>query len=255
MSRPLAGQRVVVTRAAHQAEGLCAAFEAAGADVARLPLLEIAPPADPEPLEQAARHAGNSDWIAFTSANAVHAFASLVDPWPEVRTAVVGPATAAALRQAGVEPDLEAEQSRAEGLVETLRPHLTPGTRFLVPQADDARPDLVDGLRAAGAAVTAVTAYSKRLPAAAEGIARKLFDDFPIGWVTCTSPRIARHFAGLFGDEWPRRRGEMWALSIGPVTSAELRRLGVQAVTQALRPSDEQLVEAMVEASRQDEGL
>ena len=55
----LAGERVVVTRAVHQAAGLVAAFTAAGADVARLPLLELGPPADPAPLIGPARRAAD----------------------------------------------------------------------------------------------------------------------------------------------------------------------------------------------------
>ncbi len=106
------------------------------------------------------------------------------------------------------------------------------------------RPDLARGLRAAGARVTAVIAYRKRLPAPAPAGARRLFAT-AVGWVTCTSPRIARHLARLFGDDWPRRRGELRAISIGPVTSAELRRLGVEPAAEAASPSDRALVEAM----------
>jgi uroporphyrinogen-III synthase len=70
---PLAGIRVVVTRAEHQAAGLAAALGAAGAAVAHLPLLEVTPPADPAPLARARATLPLYDWVVLTSANAVAA--------------------------------------------------------------------------------------------------------------------------------------------------------------------------------------
>jgi uroporphyrinogen-III synthase len=66
--------------------------------------------------------------------------------------------------------------------------------------------------------------------------------------VTFTSPRIVRHFAELFGADWERRRGELRAASIGPVTSAELRRRGVEPAAEAARPGDEEMVAAVARA-------
>ncbi len=251
----LAGERVVVTRASHQAASLCTAFEAAGAEVARLPLIELAP-GDLEALERAAREASGFDWLVLTSTNAVDVFLPLASELARSRPrcAVVGPATAAALRRFAVEPEIEASRPRVEGLLEVLAPRLEPSARILVPQAEDARPDLVSGLRAAGALVTAVAAYRKRLPAATAGTARRLFEH-DLGCVTCTSPRIVRHLAQLFGADWPRRRGQLRAISIGPVTSAELRRLGVEPAAEAERPSDRAMVEAMARACSKTSGL
>ena len=248
--RPLAGRRVVVTRAAQQAAELTAAFTEAGAEVATLPLIEVVPAADPRPLERVARQAAGFDWLVLTSSNAVDALLPLAgeDLPGSLRTAVVGPATARALRRPGIEPTLEASTPRAEGLLQALLPSLTPGTRVLAPQAADARPVLSDGLRGAGVELTAVVAYRKRLPAAADETARDLFSSQPIGWVTFTSPRIARHFAQLFGDDWVRRRSETRALSIGPVTSRELRHQGVEPAAEARSPSPDGMVKAVVQA-------
>jgi len=246
---PLAGIRVVVTRAGRQAGGLAAAFATAGAMVEPLPLLEVAPPADPAPLARAAAELPLYDWVVFTSTNAVHALlprAPAALP-PRLRTAAVGAATAASLRGLGIEPTLVAaagDQS-AGGLLTVLLPHLDCGQRVLLPQAADALPTLREGLCAAGIAAVAVAAYEKRLPAAARRRAAELFDGQPIGWVTFTSPSIVRHFAGLFGDAWPRRRAELRAASIGPVTSAELRRQDVDPAAEAARPTDAELAAAV----------
>ncbi|MFL6261908.1 MAG: uroporphyrinogen-III synthase [Thermoanaerobaculia bacterium] len=247
----LSGLRVVVTRAEHQSEGLAAAFEQAGAQVELLPLLEVVPPADPRPLERAAAEAGSYDWIVFTSANAVEAFLPLTGPLrSSLRIAAVGPATAAALRAFGSEPHLTARKAEAEGLAADLAPQIA-GRRVLLPQAADARPLLLQELKGAGAEAVAVVAYDKRLPPEAPARAAELFSTTPIGWVTFTSPRIVRHFVELLGADWERRRGELRAVSIGPVTSAELRRYGVEPAAEAARPGEGEMVRAVEGAVRE----
>src|SRR5208283_2987513 len=52
-SLPLFGQRIVVTRAREQADGLTARLEALGAHAIELPTIEIRPAADPAPLDRA----------------------------------------------------------------------------------------------------------------------------------------------------------------------------------------------------------
>jgi uroporphyrinogen-III synthase len=241
---PLAHLRVVVTRAERQSEGLAAAFEHAGARVELLPLLEVVPPVDPGPLARAAAELQDYDWIVFTSANAVEAFLPLAPPPWQPRIAVVGPATSEALRSQGIEPHLTAHQADAEGLAADLAPRVA-GRRVLLPQAADARPALLAGLAAAGAEAVAVVAYDKRLPPEAARRSAELFSNHPLGWVTFTSPRIVRHFAELFGADWERRRGELRAVSIGPVTSAELRRQGIEPAAEAERPGDAEMVAAL----------
>lgn len=244
----LSGLRIVITRAAHQADDLAAAFAAAGARVELLPLLEVVPPADPRPLERAASELALYDWLVFTSSNAVEAFLPLTGgAVPQrLRIAAVGPATAEALRSFEIEPHLIASRPDAEGLAAELAPRVDRSRRVLIPQAADARPTLVEGLSRAGAEAVAVIAYDKGLPADAPRRARELFGPEPIGWVTFTSPRIVRHFAELFAGDWERRRSELLAASIGPVTSAELRRQGVEPAAEAAEPGAQSLVAAVI---------
>jgi uroporphyrinogen-III synthase len=243
--------RVVVTRAAHQAAGLTAAFEAAGFTVEHLPLLEVIPPSDPRPLERAASELALYDWLVFTSANAVDAFLPLTGGAlpPRLRIAVVGPATAEVLRAFEIEPHLTATRADAEGLLADLAPLVGRSRRVLLPQAADARPALAEGLHRAGAEAVAVVAYDKGMPPEAREQAERLFAATPIGWVTFTSPRIVRHFVELFGGDWDRRRPELRAASIGPVTTVELRRHEVEQIAEATVPGEEGLVEAVLTAA------
>src|SRR6266478_7423599 len=125
---PLAGKRVVITRAESQSATLAAALRAHGAEVISLPLIQILPPLDYAPLDRALRDLAKFDWLIFTSQNAVTGvsvrLAVLLNPteaptpvipsvarnlsWPANRTipgslliAAVGDATAEAAQLAG----------------------------------------------------------------------------------------------------------------------------------------------------------
>lgn len=256
MSGPLRGVRVVVTRPGGQEEGLVRGFREVGAEVEWVGLLEVAAPGDVEPLRRVAAEVGRFGWVAFTSANAV---APVFDLLPQglpssVAVAAVGEATARALRERGIEPRLVARKGSGEGLADEMAANGDlAGARVLLPLAADARPELAAGLRAAGAEVTTVVAYEKRVAPAAGVRTAALFPaGTPLGWVTFTSPRLASTFATLVDEHaggWPARRATLLAASIGPTTSGELRRLGVEPAAEAATPGDLALVDAVVRAA------
>jgi uroporphyrinogen-III synthase len=91
MALPLAGRRVLVTRAAHQAGQLSQALSALGAEPVEVPVLEIRPPQSFDSLDRALRRLGSYDWLIFTSANTVRALversAALgISPGAEINT-------------------------------------------------------------------------------------------------------------------------------------------------------------------------
>ena len=104
-NRPLWGKTVLVTRSRDQASRLVELLNAAGARCLEVPTIEIAPPADFAPLDAALQHLGRYEWVIFTSANGVRAFMDRlfhmgldVRALGRARLAVIGPATAQALR-------------------------------------------------------------------------------------------------------------------------------------------------------------
>jgi uroporphyrinogen III methyltransferase/synthase len=166
-TRPLFGRRVLVTRSREQAPALAAALRRAGAEPVVLPLLRQAPPDDWREVDAALARRGGYDALLFTSANAVRALASrAAERGASVaalaeRVFCVGPGTAAAARSAGLEVHGVPERRQGgEGLLELVARQLPPrGRRFLLPRAQEARENLPEGLRAAGARVDAVTVY------------------------------------------------------------------------------------------------
>ena len=91
--------RIVVTRPRGEAAELAGRLEELGHEVVVCPLIEI------EPIGPAEVDVSNYEWVVVTSANGARELAARLRGTPE-RTAAIGPATAAALRERGVEPDL-----------------------------------------------------------------------------------------------------------------------------------------------------
>jgi uroporphyrinogen-III synthase len=164
-------KRVIVVRAAHQADRLSARLAAVGFDPVLIPVISIEPAADNGAALQSALAGGGFDWVVFTSSNAVAAVEEagvLSFPPDGIAIAAIGPGTSYACRARGWTVALESTISTAEGLVAEFAT-VKPG-RVLLPLANGARRELPDGLRAAGWNVVAIEAYRTvpRIPTASE---------------------------------------------------------------------------------------
>lgn len=158
------GKRIVVTRAAHQAEVLADLLRERGAVPLLYPAIAIQPPQDTTALDNALRQAasGGFDWLVLTSANTVEVLRqrceTLSRSLAKIPAAAVGPATAAAARSAlGVDVRIVPDEHVTEALVKALGD--VSGRRILLPQANLAQDSLHDQLAQAGADVMVVSAY------------------------------------------------------------------------------------------------
>ncbi|MGB7189007.1 MAG: uroporphyrinogen-III synthase, partial [Acidobacteriaceae bacterium] len=70
---PLAGKRVLVTRARRQAGQLSAELAKLGAEAVEIPAIEILPPESFAALDAALQNLSEFEWLIVTSANAVRA--------------------------------------------------------------------------------------------------------------------------------------------------------------------------------------
>ena len=242
-SLPLAGRRVLVTRAALQAAKLSEGLRALGAEPVEVPVLEIRPPAETGPLDQSLRQLDRYDWLILTSANTVHALSQralelgvgLEQP-TEMKVAAVGEATAAAARKAGFRvtfiPESYVAESLVAGLLEGVQ-FQTLGLRMLLVRGAVARDVIPDALRGAGITVDVVDAYQNVLPEAAPEQLRQALAA-GIDAATFTSSSSATHLAEAVraaGIGWPL--AGVAAVSIGPITSETLRGLGWEPADEA----------------------
>ena len=258
-SRPLAGRRIVVTRAREQAGDLAQALAALGADVVTAPTIRIEPLADLAPLRAAVADLTRYQWIVFTSQNTVRVVCDRLPEWgvsPQALTgipvAAIGPATAEALAQRGVTVALVPARFVAEAVVEEMvRRGDVAGKRILVPRALEARDALPEGLRAQGAVVDVIPVY-RTVGEGGEGgeggagsaLAAEIMAG-RIDVVTFTSSSTVRHFVDLVGPE-AARSGRYAAAVIGPVTAETARALGRGRVLEAEEYTVPGLVEALV---------
>jgi uroporphyrinogen III methyltransferase / synthase len=247
---PLAGARVVVTRPEGDVDTLADALRGAGAQVVRLPVIEIADPDDGgEALASAAANLARYQWVAFTSANAVRRLLALV---PDVRAlagtqvAALGPATAAALAHFHVSPDLVADRASAEGLGDAFPVATSSGAAVLFPSSAGARPTLPEALRAKGWRVDEVVAYRT---APARGPDPDVLRDLGrADAVTFASPSAVEAYASLRTEDGGFLPVPPVVACIGPVTADAARAAGFEVAVVAARASAASLVDALVDA-------
>jgi uroporphyrinogen-III synthase len=250
---PLAGRRIVITRAARQSGGLRERLEREGAEVLLVPTIEIAPPESYAPLEDALRQAAGFDWLVVTSANAVRVIGdrlAVLGLAPQVlkrlRCAAIGRATADALRELGLAVEIIPERAVGEALADALAEHVQEQKVLLV-RAAVARDVVPDGLASVGAAVTVVDAYRTVIPANAVERARAVFGSEPLpDAVVFTSGSTVTHLLEVLHGAGLPFPSCVACVSIGPVTSAALRDAGLTVAAEAETASLDALVDACV---------
>jgi uroporphyrinogen III methyltransferase/synthase len=249
---PLAGKRILITRAREQASAFAAVLEAAGAEVVEFPTITIVPPESWAPLDAAIGRIREYQWIIFTSSNGVRSFRDrLQHAGRDVRDlhgimiCAIGPATAAALATLGVRADLVPAEFKAEALLEAIRAvpgHPTHkavvqpgglggtdirGARILLARAAEAREVLPEELMRRGAQVDVVPAYRTVRSAPEAEPVRAMLRDKNIHAVTFTSSSTVKHFLELVGDEARDLLRGVIVASIGPITAETAARRGI----------------------------
>jgi uroporphyrinogen-III synthase len=196
------GSTVIVTRAREQIEPLASRLEALGLTVVRCPLIEL------EPVGSDQIDVEGYDWVIVTSAfGARELLRRARGSLP--RVAAIGPGTAAALANDGVEASFVPRVSTQEGLAAELP---RPVGRVLFAGAEGARTHLVESLDAEFVPLYRTVAVRHEPPPAGD-------------LVVLASASAAESFAAL-GLEIP-------AVSIGPETTRAARAAGVRVVEEA----------------------
>jgi uroporphyrinogen III methyltransferase / synthase len=233
-TRPLFGRTIIVTRARAQASDLVERLTELGANCLEYPTIEVIPPADDAPLDDAIQNLSTYDWIIFTSVNGVSYFFDRlfalgkdVRALHHVRTAVIGPATAERLRQQGLRSDIVPASYRAEAVVDAFAAEKVAGQRILLPRAAEARPILPDELRRMGATVDEIATYRTRpvTDSASDLIAD--LENGRVDMVTFTSSSTVKHFHQMLpADRRDQLMDNVHTASIGPITTETAETLG-----------------------------
>jgi uroporphyrinogen-III synthase len=251
---PLAGTRILVGRARHQASLLSDGLRSLGASVIEIPFIEIRKPQSFQPLDDALKNLKRYDWLILTSVNGVNAmwerrrkFRLTRKHFKHLQIAAIGPATKGALLKSGLKVKMVPEEYVAESVVKGLRDKVN-GKRVLLVRAKVARDVIPEELRAAGAEVDLVEAYETVVPKKSAERLRSLMKNATRRphIVTFTSSSTARNFANLLSPSHTRLLKNMQCASIGPVTSATLRDLGLTPAIEAREFTMGGLIRAIV---------
>jgi len=232
--QPLTGRRIVVTRP--EAKPLAEELERLGAEVTIVPLIEIRPAEDRRTLEETIGRMGDYDWVVLTSVNGVAAVGpGLVRLGDSTQVAAVGPVTAEAIRERGLEPAFvatRASEDIAAGLGELE------GKRVLMAQADIAEPHLAEELRAKGAEVDVVIAYRTVL------VEPPMWGILPLriaDAVVLASGSACRSLAAAGGAG-----GGAMLVCIGPKTAKVAREVGLKVGLVADETTSDGIIRALV---------
>ncbi|HZT56543.1 MAG TPA: uroporphyrinogen-III synthase [Burkholderiaceae bacterium] len=239
--------RVIVTRPATQAADWVVQLRAHAIDAVALPLIGIAPVADPAALRVAWRGLARQRLVVFVSPNAAEQFFAqrpLDAPWPPALLAgSPGPGTTRVLLGLGVPaervvaPAGDALQFDSESLWAQMRDRDWRGANVLIVRGDGGRDWLAQTLREAGAHVAHLAAYARAVPAfdAAESALLRAALARPAVhlWFFSSSEAID-NLAAIqdVGTDWAAAQ----AIATHPRIVARARQLGFARVT-AARPS------------------
>jgi len=236
-NQSLAGVRVLVGRARHQAGALSTELRRLGATVIEIPFIEIRKPRSFKPLDLALMNLANYDWLILTSANGVEAMWERMARLRLTKTkaqhlwiAAIGPATRKAIEQRGGKVDVVPKEYVAESVMRSLK-NKVKGKRVLLVRAKVARDVIPTELRKAGAHVDVVEAYETVVPQSSRTRLQKVLKN-PLRRphvVTFTSSSTVRNFVELAGARTIRALDGIRFASIGPVTSSTLREAGLRA--------------------------
>ena len=253
--KPLAGRRIIVTRARKQAGGLAQRIEALGGEVIVVPTIEIQPPASFADLDRAVRQIDAYHWIIFTSVNSVESFfdrlnlaGKSVADLDRAQVAAIGAETLRRLSACGVAVAIIPNRYQAEGILESLDPSVLAGKRVLIPQAAIAREVLPVKLREWGATVDVVEAYRTVAPVFDATAIRQRLQQGSIEMITFTSSSTVNNFVQLCaGGTLTDLVGAAAIACIGPVTAKTIEELGGRVAVTAREFTIDGLLAAMID--------
>lgn len=256
-NKPLAGKRIVVTRAPEQAPTFVRALNETGADVAILPCIDFAPPEDWSALDSALSRLAVFDWIAFTSQNAVRFFsrrarelnlAPLDLRITGTKIAALGTATAEVAKREALPPDFVAATARSGAEFVAAFTPLARGTKILLPASDQAGDRIAEALRNVGADVTLAVAYRTYMPESLDGRVLARIRNEGADLIFFGSPSAFRNFTQMVSRdtlEWFVGRCAFGA--IGPTTAQAIRDAGLRVDFEAPRPNTSDIIKAMTD--------
>ncbi len=250
--RPLFGKKILITSHREGLDRLSSILEDRGASVVEMPLIKIVPLKDYRLFDSAVERIHEFNWAVFSSQNGVKHFFKRLNYLGKdlriligVKLAAIGPNTKKALENFGLKVDVQAEKYCQEGLLEFFKKRGVKRQNILIVCSAGARHVLSKGLKRLGATVCVAPVYKTESEGYKLKVLAEVLQDIDV--ICFSSSSCVRNFFKIV----PRRIlrqviGNSLVASIGPVTSAQARKLGLKVNIQAKQYTKEALAEAIV---------
>lgn len=252
--KPLTGRRIALTRPAGQSADWRARLAALGAEVIELPLIKVSKDVNLQTLAEVFQELGGYEWIVFTSVNGVkyffeefHRVHDDIRAFGLMRIAVVGEATAAAVREQHLRVEVQPKKASGEELAKVLiEREGMDSAKVLVITGNQNRETLVQKLEEARAIVDILPVYkTEETDLAADPVAGD-FRAKGADAILFASPSAAQSFFDQAAAlKLAAKAKRPLAGSIGPSTTATMKQLGLPVDFEADEASLEALLEAL----------
>ena len=248
MTQGLKGARVLVTRPVLQAENFCRLLVENEGVALRFPTLEII---GIQPESGVLTAAAESDWLIFTSSNAVDfAIKAFGGKMPclndRLRIAAVGQATANALLQAGWRVDcVPASEFSSEGLLAEAPLQVVAGLRCTIVRGVGGREKLAEALMNRGAKVSYLEVYSRNQPDAdCTELAATLRSNL-LQATTITSVEALQNLLHMLDAETVALLRELPLVVVSDRIKKTAEQLGFKQIAVSRQPTDAAILEIL----------
>jgi uroporphyrinogen III methyltransferase/synthase len=252
MRKPLFGRNIVVTRDPSGNAEFAERIICRGGNPIQFPTMSIKPLTQTNEFLQALAAISGYDWLIFTSPNGVTIFFQALRELDKdarvfgpAKIAAIGEQTAARLTGFGIKADFVPGEFTSEELALQLAAFTNlRDKKVLLLRSELASDDIVELLHDAGAAVSSVSIYTAVKTEGKTGWLLEKIQNHQVHWLTFASPSSAK----IFFEQIPAavvNSGNVQVASIGPVTTEQLRQLGVKVDITAAKHTIDGLLDAM----------
>ena len=255
-SLPLSRVRAIVTRPKELSSGLAALLRKRGAEVIEVPVIDIEPIKDNQPLTEAIGllTKGCYQWVVLTSPSGVRVFFDELMKHADLRAlagckiAAIGKGSEAELAKRGIHADMVPSVYDGRTLGAELSKLLEPGERVLIPRASIGNKALIEELAKAKDVVIDDIATYDTVYCAPEWFDAGKELAYPETFALFTSASGVRGFVNAYPD---MDHTTVKAVCIGAMTAAEAEKHGMRTWT-AAEATLVSLADRLMEAAAED---
>lgn len=250
--KPLFGKNVMVTRTRLQSSSLVEKIIDLGGNPIEVPTIKIEKIENNALLEKEIENIKDYSYLVLTSKNAVEIFFDKLKEMKldcralaNIKVCAVGTATAKAIADRGINPDIVPKKFVSEELFEEIKPNLTSEDKILIPRAKNARDYLVDKLSEI-CSVSEVHTYETVIDNEMKEEILELLENESIDYITFASSSSASNFVEIIGKENIDKLDNTKIISIGPITTNTIKELKLDLHREAEEATINSVVEALI---------